>query len=306
VTRRTAVRIAFGVLSVGALAYATVDQWPRVSAAIGDVSSASLVLGLLAMAIGTYVSMLAWRAVLADLGSPLSLSQAGQVFFVGQLGKYLPGSLWPVLAQMELGRERDVPRKRSAAAALLVIAVALTAGGLVAAATLPFTAGGDIRPYRYVFLAPAIGLLALHPSVFNRAVAALFRVAKKQPPERGLSTRGIVTALVWATAQWLAYGAGVWLIAGHQLLALSTGAYALAWCAGFLFLVAPAGAGVREGALALLMAPALGSGRALGVALIARLLATVADLLLGVAAYLGTVVTGGTRGQDVRESGRRS
>jgi uncharacterized membrane protein YbhN (UPF0104 family) len=205
---------------------------------------------------------------------------------------------------MELGRERDVPRRRSAAAALLVIAVALTAGGLVAAATLPFTAGGDIHPYRYVFLAPAVGLLALHPSVFNRAVAALFRVAKKQPPERGLTTRGIAAALGWAIAQWIAYGAGVWLVA-RSGLALATGAYALAWCAGFLFLVAPAGAGVREGALALLLAPALGSGRALGVALIARLLATVADLLLGVAAYLGTVVTGGTRGQDVRSTGRR-
>jgi glycosyltransferase 2 family protein len=300
VTRRTAVRTAFGVLCVGTLTVATIDQWPRVSDAVGSVSIARLALALAGMIGGTYVSMLAWRAVLDDLGSPLRHRDAAGIFFVGQLGKYLPGSVWPVVAQMELGRERAVPRKRSAAAALLVIAVALTAGGIVAAATLPFTAGGDIHPYRYVFLLPAAGLVLLWPPVFNRIATRVFRA------ERGLTTRGIATALGWAVAQWLAYGAAIHALTGGDTgrLALNTGAYALAWCAGFLFLVAPAGAGVREGALALLLAPAIGSGRALGYALVARLLATVADLLLGVAAYLGTVVTRGTRDQDVPSTRR--
>jgi len=75
---------------------------------------------------------------------------------------------------------------------------------------------------------------------------------------------------------------------------LATGAYALAWSAGFLFVVAPAGAGVREGGIVLLLAPSFGAGPALGIALVARLLATVGDLLLGT----GAVVTRGTRGQD--------
>jgi hypothetical protein len=35
-----------------------------------------------------------------------------RILFLGQLGKYLPGSVWPVLAQMELGKTYRVPRHR--------------------------------------------------------------------------------------------------------------------------------------------------------------------------------------------------
>lgn len=303
---RRAVRVAFGVLSVGGLVWATVAQWPRVSDTVALLSVRDLALALAAMLAGTYASMLCWRTILADLGSPLALASAGRIFFVGQLGKYLPGGLWPVLAQMELGRDRDVPRRRSAAAALLVLVVSLTAAGIVAAATLPFTARGAVAPYRWVFLAPAVGVALLVPRVFARVAGTAFRLVRRTPPERMLSGRGACTALAWAAVQWAAFGVSVWAVARAApgapgtLLPLAVGAYALAWSAGFLFLVAPAGAGVREGALTLLLGPAVGSGRALGFALVARLLSTVADL-----AWSGvSVVTGGTNGQDVRGSGR--
>jgi len=38
-------------------------------------------------------TMLVWRVLLAGLGSPLSVSAASRVLFVGQLGKYLPGAV---------------------------------------------------------------------------------------------------------------------------------------------------------------------------------------------------------------------
>jgi uncharacterized membrane protein YbhN (UPF0104 family) len=304
---RTALRVAFAVVAVGALVAATVSQWSRVADVLADVSLVALVSGAAAMAGATYCSMLAWRAVLADLGSPLGLRDAGGVFFLGQLGKYLPGSLWPVVAQMELGRDHGIPRKRSGVAALLVIVMGLTAAGLVAAVTLPFV--GELGTHRWVLALPVLGLALLHPGVTRAA----FRLLRRDPPDRLLSARGIALALAWSVAQWAAYGIGVWAVARglpgapDRLLPLATGAYALAWSAGFLFLVAPAGAGVREGALVLLLAPAYGSGPALGIALLARLLATVADLLWGLVAFARfreTVVTRGTHGQDGRRTGR--
>jgi uncharacterized membrane protein YbhN (UPF0104 family) len=323
---RTPLRVAFAVLSVGALAYATVSQWSRVGDTIRDVSAPGLALGVVGMVTATYCSMLAWRAVLADLGSPLRLRYATGIFFIGQLGKYLPGSLWPVVAQMELGKEHGVPRKRSAVAALLVIVMGLTAAGVVGAVTLPFVAKGSLAPYRWVFVVPLLGLVLLAPPVFRKVTATALRLLRRAPLDRDLSLRGTAAALAWSVAQWLAYGIGVWAVARglpgapHGLLALATGAYALAWSAGFLFLIAPAGAGVREGALVLLLAPSLGSGPALGVALLARLLATVGDLVWGLVAFGEsghrwyarrgqepvTVVTGGTPGQDVQGTRRET
>lgn len=287
---KRALRIAFAVLAVGALAVATVSQWHKVEDTIADVSWSGLALGVAATAAATYCSMLAWRAVLADLGSPLALRDAERVFFLGQLGKYLPGGGgWAVAAQMELGRTCGVPAARSARAALSVLVASLTAAGAVAAVTLPFVA--ELADYRWVLVLPALGLVLLHPRVLR------------------LSPRGAARAVALSALQWLAYGVGVWAVASDLpgapggLLALTTGAYALAWSAGFLVLVAPAGAGVREGALVLLLTPAYGSGPALGIALLARLLATLGDLA---GAARVAVVTRGTRGQDVGPNGRTS
>ena len=74
-----------------------------------------LVAGLLAVA-GTWLIERIWYSLLLGLGTSASpdhgdrepsadaesLDAAG-VFFVSQLGKYLPGSVWPVLAQMQFG-----------------------------------------------------------------------------------------------------------------------------------------------------------------------------------------------------------
>ena len=303
-SRRVA-RVVFAVVAFGGLVWATVSQWSRVADTLGSLSIASLVLGAVAMAAGTFCSFPAWRAILADLGSPLPARSAFGIFFLAQLGKYIPGSLWPVLAQMELGKAHGVPRKRSGVALLLTMAMGLTAAGLVAAATLPFVA--SLSAYRWVLVVPAVGLVVLHPAVFRWVTTRALRLVGRGPLEGSLSGRGVAVALAWSIAQWLGYGAAVWLVARELpgspdgLFLLATGAYALAWSAGFLFVVAPAGAGVREGGIVLLLTPSFGAGPALGIALVARLLATVGDLVWGV----GAVVTRGTRGQDVPESGRQ-
>jgi len=283
-TRGKVVRAAFAVLTIGGLAYATVKQWSRVADTVAQVNATELVVAVLAMLAGTFLSMMSWRAILADLGSPLRLRDAVGIFFLGQLGKYLPGSVWAVVAQAELGRKHDVPRKQGAVSVLLAMLVGLTAGGLVAAATLPFAAGGELEPYRYAFLLPALGLVLLVPRVFEVVSARALRLLRREPLERGLSPRGIATAMAWALLQWAVWGLAVSSLADGAPYALCAGAYALAWSAGLLVILAPAGAGVRETALVVLLGSAIGNVPAFGVALVLRLLSTVADVLWGLVA----------------------
>jgi hypothetical protein len=61
---------------------------------------------------------------------------------------------------------------------------------------------------------------------------------------------------------------------------LGIGVFALAWVAGFLIIIAPAGAGVREAALVLGFAAVLPAGAVLTVAVLSRVLFVLADLLL--------------------------
>ncbi len=66
---------------------------------------------------------------------------------------------------------------------------------------------------------------------------------------------------------------------------LATGAFALAWCVGFLVVFAPAGAGVRDVLLLVAMlSPMIGVGSATALALVSRVLLTAGDLITAAAA----------------------
>ncbi len=278
-------RLGFLVLAVALLVLALRDQGPAAREAARAVAPAAAAGSLAAVLAGLLASALCWRALLADLGTPLSARVALGVFFLGQLGKYVPGSVFAVAAQMELGRTHGAPRSRVGTAALLFLGVLVASGLLVAAAVLPLTSRAALRSYAWVLVLLPLGLAALAPPVLTRLVAVLLRVLRRDPLERPLSARGVGASLGWALGMWAAYGLHLELLVRTQdtgpALLLSTGAYALAWTAGLLVLAAPAGAGVREVALVAALAPALDRGSALAVAVLSRVLMTVGDLVWG-------------------------
>ncbi|MCW2681761.1 MAG: hypothetical protein JWM62_3162 [Frankiales bacterium] len=285
-----AVRAGFLLLALVLLALALREQGDEALAAARDVGWTAAAGSLAAVLVGLLASAMVWRALLADLGTPLAARPALHVFFLGQLGKYVPGQVFAIAAQMELGRSQGAPRSRVGTASLLFMGVLVAAGLLTAAVALPLTSPDALRDHAWVLLLLPVVLVALHPPVLTRLVALMLRVLRRDPLERALSRRGVAAALGWALAMWVAYGVHLWLLVRPQdtqgradLLLLSLGAYALAWTAGFLFVVAPAGAGVRELALIAALAPVLDQAAALAVAVLSRVLMTLGDLLWGAA-----------------------
>jgi uncharacterized membrane protein YbhN (UPF0104 family) len=284
------VRVAFLLVALLLLGLALRENGDEALASARDVGLVNALGSLVAVLVGLLCSALVWRALLADLGTPLRARPALHVFFLGQLGKYVPGSVFAIAAQMELGRSQGAPRSRVGTASLLFMGVLVAAGLLTAAVALPLTSPAALREYAWVLLLLPLGLAVLHPPVLTRLVTVLLRVLRRDPLDRPLSRRGVGAALGWALAMWAAYGLHLWLLVRPQdtegradLLLLSLGAYALAWTAGFLFVVAPAGAGVRELALIAALAPVLDPAAALAVAVLSRVLMTLGDLLWGAA-----------------------
>jgi uncharacterized membrane protein YbhN (UPF0104 family) len=289
---RSAVRLVLllGALTLASLALA--DRWSRVSSDFsklqpGDLIAASVV-GLLAVG----AAMMSWRALLSDLGNPLPIAASARIVFMSQLGKYIPGSVWPYLAQVELGKEHDVPRQRSAAVSILAVIVALATGLALAAATMPWASPSATRRFWPVFLVIPPLIFVLHPSVLNRLLNRALRILRRPPVDDRIRWRGILLAVAWSGVAAILSGAQIWLLSrdisrvGASAVAICIGAYALAWCAGFLFVIAPAGAGVREAAMVAALAPVMPASAALAVALLSRLLTTGADLVAAGAAFL--------------------
>lgn len=283
-------RIAFLVLAVALGIYALADQWTQVRSGFAELGVATLVVALVITLIAWFVMMLSWRGLLAASGSPLPVLAASRIFFTGQLGKYIPGSVWSVLAHMELGRANNVPRGRSAAVAVLAMLVSLGAALLTAAATLPLAASQATAGYRWAFLAVPVLLACLHPRIVNPALATLFRLTKRPRLERDLTGRAIAGAVARSLGGWLLAGTHLWLLAvrlgappGKTFL-LAVGGFAFAWSVGFLVVLAPAGAGVREVLLIAALSPVLDPGKATTVALASRLVTVAADLVASGAA----------------------
>jgi glycosyltransferase 2 family protein len=281
-------RWGFVAVAIALASYAVIRERTGVQAAFASLGFARVAAALVCVLIATFATMLVWRTLLAGLGSPLSVPVASRVLFIGQLGKYLPGSIWPVLAQMELASAHKVPRIRSATASALLILFVLLTGLLAALATLPFVARAT--PYRWVFLGVPILLVCLYPRLLNRILGLLLRLARRPALEQPLAGRVIVGALAWALASWAFYGLQIWVLITRLGASYGTGAllaigsFAFAWCAGFVIVFAPAGAGVREVLLVATLGPAIGVGNATAVALISRVLTILVDLLTAGAA----------------------
>jgi hypothetical protein len=109
----------------------------------------------------------------------------------------------------------------------------------------------------------------------------LVRFGLSAPAE---NSRPLLSIAVLNFLAWIVYGSAHWALARSILPVALTdlpsvaGASALAWAGGYLAIVMPAGIGVREGLLVLLLAPMLGAGPVAVLAAGIRLLSLGVDL----------------------------
>ncbi len=304
-TRNPWLRAALLAAAAGLAGYGLVSQWHAVHDALTRLAWYD-VAGAAACAIaGLGCMMLAWRALLAGLGSPLPVAAAIRVMSIGQLGKYVPGAVWALAAQVELARDYEVPRRRSTAASLVAMAVTLVVGLIAAGVMLPLTSAHAAAHYWWVLAVTPLAAACLHPRVIKFGLDLVLKVLHRDPLEESVGAAAMARALAWTALGWLFYGAHAWFLIsdfagkggaapdkGLHTFALALGGYALAWAVGFLIIFFPGGIGPREVALIAVLAPVMPSASALVVALASRVVMTIGDL-----AWAGTGLVLGSRGK---------
>ena len=262
-------------------------QWPQITSALDRMHWYSLSLSIAAAIAGSACMMLAWRAVLADLGSPLPARVAGRINFTAQLGKYVPGAVWAFAAQVELGHDYQVPRRRSFASVVVSLAVTVSVGLGLALVLLPVASPEIARHYWWALAVLPLVIVALCPPVLGSLLDRLLAVLHRAPLERRPSFPGLAKAVAWNLAGWLMLGLQVWIllpgIAGlhGRTLLLCVGGYALAFSAGLMLVVLPSGIGARDLILMAALATLLPYGSASAIAIMTRVGTTITDLALG-------------------------
>lgn len=257
-------------------------RWAEVAAALAATGPLRLAAAVALAVVGLALTGVLWRRLLGCTGSGVGVLDAAAVFFVGQLGKYVPGSVWSVAVHAQLGRRHDVPARSSVAASSLFLVVH-TATGLLLGGLLLAPEGAGPVPDATVAIAVVVGAAALAPPVLRRLADRLCGRGTR------FGGRDVAAVLALMAGTWLAYGASLTvLVPGSSgsapSLVSAAGTFALAHAAGVLVVLAPAGLGAREGVLVALLAPALGVPGAAAVALLSRVVHALADFLVAGAA----------------------
>jgi uncharacterized membrane protein YbhN (UPF0104 family) len=280
------------VAIAASIVYAVVRLWPDVRATLLRLNGWTLTGSFVAALAAIAANVKAWQAVLRELDHDVPTVAAGQIYLVGQLGKYLPGSVWAFVLQVELSLRAGIPRARSFAASLMLVGLSTTAAlllGLLGIPTLVDVGGAAV--WGAAALAP-VALVCAIPPVLSRLVDLFLRILGRAGLNHRLGLSGLLRIMGWSALAWTLFGVHFYLLgvgAGGNLtpsLTDAVGSFALAMTAGLLAIASPSGLGVREAVLVASLSPFGGVGTALGVALASRLVLTIADVLAaGVAAW---------------------
>ncbi|MCE2817386.1 MAG: flippase-like domain-containing protein [Ilumatobacteraceae bacterium] len=245
---------------------------------------ASLLLGLCAM---TLIGFL-WTRMLVTRGHHAPPRSAMSWYFAGQLGKYVPGGIWPIVGRAELAVRGGVPRPDAYAATGLSMVTTY----LAAALTICL---GSLLSWTYPlvgilgFAAFALGFLAFsNATLRTKVLTVLNRVS---PRASALTEpRRLLILTVTHLPAWIlmslstsvtasAFGADIGIM--HMLFITSA-----SWLAGFVVVGVPGGIGVRESVFTALAGTALTPGVAVSLALASRVVFIAVDLLGALVAHL--------------------
>ncbi|MEO7069092.1 MAG: lysylphosphatidylglycerol synthase domain-containing protein [Nostocoides sp.] len=291
-----AIRIGVLVLILAAVGVALWRNWTEVSSELGKASLTALAEAFVLALLSPLFTMLGWRVLLGDLGSRLHHAEAASVFFVGQLGKYLPGSVWTVVAQTDMAARLSVPRRRTAVVGLVLLFTSVLCGGLVGLPAVPLVLkqlGIGVPAWVFVVLG-GLALLVMVPAVLNRVIAMALRRLRREPLEQAFTARALILALCWFVLAWLVMGAAVWVLAHdlgppdgttRHILVVTVSGFALAGIVGMLGFLVPAGVGIRDGLLIVVLGTVLPVATATAVVILSRFLTVVTDVLVALAGW---------------------
>ena len=277
-------------------------HWQEIKAYQWEIHWGYMICSVLA-GVGTlFVLSTVWIKIIAAFGHQLSITKAFRIFYLSNLGRYIPGKIWQLFGILYLTKKEGIPPERAGASFIFSQMIGIPASLLVfvlAAQIEPkllvdqVAVLGDKSAYLITAAMVAVSLvMVLWPQKVLAIGNAVLRKLKRPQAVFALDKKVALTSFVGYFVSWIMYGTAVWLFtravtdgAGCSLVA-AAGAFIVAYQIGYLALFAPGGFGPRELILGVMLAPFLGP-IAPAVAIAARLWAIVIE---GLAALLALAV----------------
>jgi glycosyltransferase 2 family protein len=289
-TRRNLFKVAQWIFAAAVLFFAArslATQWVKLETRLPHIHFQwEWIAAATTLVLVTYVVLIeGWRRVLMAWDSRLPFGDAARIWFLSNLGKYVPGNIWSLTAMGVMARRRGLSGMAAAGSSVIMQAVSLATGTAIVMVTgakllgQPLLVGASVLVLVVVLLAAPRFLPPLAKWIGGLIGRDIL------PPH--IPATSIWTAAIAGTLSWLFYGVAFELFVRGLLgsapgeLSSYIAVYTAAYILGFISPIAPAGLGVRELTLAAFMTQ-LGLANEADAALVAiaaRLWLTIVELV---------------------------
>ncbi len=254
---------------------------------------ASIVMHLATLAMMSWV----WCWLIGAYGHSVRLIDAFAIAYLTNLGRYVPGKIWPVFGMAYLAKTIGIQERESVSSwivALLYANIASLIVGLVLIITnsellnlFRDWAGPErTQIFTWVVVAALIAgtIVVIIPKLVESVIHWILARLKRDAIDLQITFGRSVTVLLGYVVGWTLYGISFWMLikgvaGGVELpLVVAIATFVVSYQIGYLALFAPAGAGVREIVMVLFLEPYIGEA-AIGVAIVARLWNLVVEML---------------------------
>jgi uncharacterized membrane protein YbhN (UPF0104 family) len=228
------------------------EHWVEIRALPGTIAIDWALMGVSGLAVlASYAVLIwTWQRMVNAWGERLGFAEAARIWFISNLGRYIPGKVWQIGAMGMMAQQAGVSATAAVGSSLVIAIINILAGSAVAFATGARDLGAPSWALPAVVIAAM--LTAATPWLLPIATQVAARLLKREIKTPELPASSVWIAAVGCAIAWVLYG-----VAFHfMMIALvptstgdvvrSTAAFTASYIAGFVFLFSPGGLGVRE------------------------------------------------------------
>jgi uncharacterized membrane protein YbhN (UPF0104 family) len=238
-----------------------------------------------------------WHRILRRMGQDAGVGETLRAYYIGHLGKYVPGKALVVILRAGLIQSHRVDPVVAGTSVFVETLTLMAVGGVLSAIIIPFWFADAWRLVLLALAFAAASGLPTLPPVFRLAVRFVPFLGS-DPGRMEYLGRLRATTLLWGWAAnlvgWLVSGVSLWAtvraLGADEMITLGTlplftAAAAMSTVGGFLSMI-PAGIVVREALLGHLLAGTVGASVALVAAIVFRLVQLVSEVVISGILYL--------------------
>jgi len=245
-------------------------DWREFSRSLALANRWLLGLSMILTVGGGILVALGWGFILRALGQKIPQAAVLRIYYLSELAKYVPGKIWTAVGRVMMLEKKGVPRLITIASVGVMLIILAVSGVLVSLATLPLwpslEVAGDSRLVILLVALVPIGLAALHPRIFQPVLNWFLRKVEHVEAKVNLRYSSILLLVLYWCGLWVIKGTATYFLltilpdeifAAHPLPAygwlLFSGIMAVSWILGTISPFTPAGLGIAELSIVVLL-----------------------------------------------------